>query len=215
MSHHPDDSRYDSSLRGSPQVIRSPTSFESSQMADIYGTFATNWESGGTGYQLATAPYDGGFSFPNYNEDSVPMVAAARFDRRNRSDGTVPERYWKNGNPVDHEIHFNGNTLMVPVLAPIREETTIKQTILLKTLEAAKHLRSETNKYDLLRHIFKNTCPEVTQAVSRATENLKRFDSNSFEFFNLTLVDRNLNEIDIDQNQESQMQQEKTSSYSS
>ena len=98
---------------------------------------------------------------------------------------------------MDHEIHFNGNTLMVPVLAPIREETTIKQTILLKTLEAAKHLRSETNKYDLLRHIFENTCPEVTQAVSRATENLKRFDSNSFEFFNLTLVDRNLNEIDI------------------
>ena len=77
MSHHPDDSRYDSSLRGSPQVIRSPTSFESSQMADIYGTFATNWESGGTGYQLATAPYDGGFAFPNYDEDSGGQIRSA------------------------------------------------------------------------------------------------------------------------------------------
>ena len=196
MSYHTDDSRYDSSLHESPQVIRSPTSFDSSQIADIYGTFAANWEIGGTDYQLVTAPHDGRFAFPNYDE-RVPMAAAARYDRRNRGGGTAPESYWKNGNPVDHEIHFNGNTLMVPVLAPIREETTIKQTILLKTLEAAKNLRSETNKYDLLRHIFKNTCPEVTQAVSRATENLKQFDSNIYEFYNLALVDRNVNEIDI------------------
>ena len=104
-------------------------------MADIYGTFTANWESGGTDYQLATAPHDGRFAFPNYNE-RVPMAAAAaRYDRRNRGGGTAPESYWK-----------NGNTVMVPILAPIREETTIKQTILLKTLEAAKNLRSEHGK---------------------------------------------------------------------
>ena len=44
-------------------MIRSPTSFESSQIAGIYGTFAANWESVGTDYQLATVPHDGRFAF--------------------------------------------------------------------------------------------------------------------------------------------------------